>query len=289
MRKPARLRHAVGRSTLAEGFAIPRSLENWVGAPARGQKHPVSLAFGGQRICATLRRLDNEHGHVQVKYDNRAGDAFRRWLASTFGASTEGPCGEFFELVKSGPDEFEVIAFPVASGSSQRLAVAEWLFHRGAQRFLEKDAALREIPAVVHSVELAQEKGQEHYNRALSASFQDWAWETECRIVPELGLKCDFAKAGVQVEVEFGNARTYYQDYVKFLLGRRQRVAKVGVLIVPTESFASHLCAIGRQRAREKGRERYSGMIHFEKVRRELAYLEFMLTMPIAIAGIGPG
>lgn len=106
-------------------------------------------------------------------------------------------------------------------------------------------------------------------------------------MVQELGLKCDFAKDGVQVEVEFGNARTYYQDFVKFLLGNRYAGIELGVLVVPTSSFARHLCQIGQQRAVEKGRGQYSGMIDFDKVYREFHYLEFMLSMPIAIAGIG--
>jgi hypothetical protein len=84
------------------------------------------------------------------------------------------------------------------------------------------------------------------------------------------------------------NARPYYQDYVKFLLAHRRRLARVGVLLVPTETFAKHLSAVGRQRALSKGRASYSGMVHFEKVRRELAHLEFLLTMPTLVAGISP-
>lgn len=88
------------------------------------------------------------------------------------------------------------------------------------------------------------------------------------------------------MEVEFGDARTYYQDYIKFLLGFQQRTASVGVLIVPTEGFARALCAVGRKRARAKGRSSYSGMIHIEKVKRELPFLSPMLKVPLAIAGI---
>jgi len=102
-----------------------------------------------------------------------------------------------------------------------------------------------------------------------------------------LPLKSDFKKGVVQVEVEFGNARTYYQDYIKFMLAFNQRAAEIGVLIVPTEKFARLLCEVGRQKAVAKGRKSYSGMIHLEKVRRELAYLEFTLGMPLAIAGVG--
>ena len=106
-------------------------------------------------------------------------------------------------------------------------------------------------------------------------------------MIKELGLKSDFSKDGVQVEIEFGNARTYYQDFVKFLLANQYNDVSLGVLVVPSFSFAKHLCEVGRQRALKKGRTKYSGMIDFDKVHREFRYLEFMLPMPIAIAGVG--
>lgn len=106
-------------------------------------------------------------------------------------------------------------------------------------------------------------------------------------MIPQLPLKCDFAKDAVRVEVEFGNARTYYQDFIKFMLAFNQNMAEIGVLLVPTETFAKELCEVGRKRAFEKGRRSYGGMIHFTKVQRELDYLRFMLCMPIVIGGIG--
>jgi len=121
----------------------------------------------------------------------------------------------------------------------------------------------------------------------LSHFFEDWNWEAEKQVIPSLPLKSDFMKGAVQVEVEFGNARTYYQDYIKFMLAFNQKAMEVGVLVVPTEDFARTLCAVGRKKALAKGRHSYSGMIHIEKVRRELAYLAFMLRIPLAIAGIG--
>jgi len=281
------LRHVVGKSTLEEGFAVPRGFEDWTGAPDKGCKREISLAFDGQRTTATLRRIDNEQGSVQVKYENKAGEPFRNWLASVFAASSVDSTGGFFEVRRVGTDAFEVVAFPVGERSTPSLRVEQWLFHRGAERLLEQDTPLAEIPAVVHGVPFTDGEGQSFYNQAFSRSFESWSWQSECRVIPELGLKCDFAKDGVQAEVEFGNARTYYQDYVKFLLGNRYRGASVGVLVIPSVPFAKHLCEIGRQRAVEKGRSQYSGMIDFDKVHREFRYLNFMLSMPIAIAGVG--
>jgi hypothetical protein len=117
--------------------------------------------------------------------------------------------------------------------------------------------------------------------------FKEWDWSAECKVIPQLGLKCDYIKDLIQVEVEFGNARSYYQDFTKFLLGNRYSEIQLGVLIVPTVSFANHLCENGKRRAIEKGRTQYSGMIDFSKVSREFQYLEFMLPMPIAVAAIG--
>jgi hypothetical protein len=97
---------------------------------------------------------------------------------------------------------------------------------------------------------------------------------------------------GVWAEVEFGNARVYYQDYIKFLLAMRHRAAKLGILLCPTNAFAQLLCDLGQRRARvrsddkSKQRPTYSGMMSYEKAMRELPFLEFMLTGSIVIAGI---
>ena len=279
-------KHVVGKSTLKEGFAVPRDCEDWMGAPAKGRKREITLAFDGQSIPATLRRIDNEQGSVQVKYENQDGEPFRIWLATMFAKTRAGSTGEFFEVQRIGDDAFKMMPFPAGMNSVPSLCIEQWLFHRGADKLIEQDTPLCEIPAVVQAVPFAAQEGQSFYNQAFAHSFHSWRWQSECRVIEELGLKCDFAKDGVQVEVEFGNARTYYQDFVKFLLGNRYRGVALGVLLVPSARFAKHLCEVGRQRAVEKGRGQYSGMIDFDKVRREFSYLEFMLSMPIAIAGI---
>ena len=281
------LRHAVGKSTLAEGIAVPRKLEAWVNAPAAGHKRDVALRFAGCAITATLRRLGNERGHVQIKYENRAGTPFRNWLRATFGGCRSQDAGDYIDLKKTADDVYEVVAYPAASRNEDHLEVREWVLHRGDAAFFGDHLQIREIPAIVASVPVVLANGQDYYNRQLSHFFRAWHWESEPRVIPELPLKADFMKDQVLVEVEFGNARTYYQDYVKFMLARHRGMAEVGVLIVPTEDFARHLCDVGRRRAEAKGRCRYSGMIHLAKVQRELPHLEFMLAGPIAVVGIG--
>jgi hypothetical protein len=179
-----------------------------------------------------------------------------------------------------------VSPFPSSKKSGSRLTIFEWIFHRTNERAFYTRDAVREIPAIVQSVHFCPSEGQAFYNRQLSRHFVSWQWQREQRAIPELPLKCDFIKNSVQVEVEFGNARTYYQDYIKFLLAFQQRTTKLGVLIVPSENFAGALCLVGQEKAKEKGRKSYSGMIHMEKVRRELPFLAFMLKMPLAIASI---
>ena len=213
------LKHVVGKSTLKEGFAVARDSEEWISAPGRGSRRDISLVFDGEKVTATLRRIDNEQGSVQVKYENRACEPFRVWLATVFAATRTGSMGEFFEIRRIGADIFEIVPFPAAEKSEPCLHVEQWLFHHGADRLIEQDTPLAEVPAVVRAVPFAAQEGQSFYNQALSRSFASWSWQSECRVIQELGLKCDFAKDGVQVEVEFGNARTYYQDFVKFLLG----------------------------------------------------------------------
>ena len=112
------------------------------------------------------------------------------------------------------------------------------------------------------------------------------------RILKEIGLRCDFEKNGVWLEVEFGDARTYYQDYVKFLLTLHYANARLGVLLCPTNAFAQFLCDLGQKRAAaKKGDEigrlpTYSGMMSYEKAIRELPFLQFILTGSVIIGGI---
>lgn len=280
-------RHVIGKSTLVEGMAVPRELEEWMCAPAAGEKRGITLLFESGETKATLRRIANARGHVQIKYETRDANAFRVWLKKVFASTLSGMEGEYLELARVEGDTFRVNPFPLSRQPARRLVVAEWIFHRTTDRAFETYGPLREIPAIVQSVEFNATEGQRFYNRQLSHLFGEWNWAAECRVIPDLPLKSDFMKGAVQVEVEFGNARTYYQDFIKFMLAYNQKAARVGVLVVPTEAFARTLCEVGRRKAVVKGRHSYSGMIHIEKVRRELGYLAFMLSMPLAIAGIG--
>ena len=53
-------------------------------------------------------------------------------------------------------------------------------------------------------------------------------WQKEIKAIPDLDLKCDYRKMAIQVEVEFGNARAYYQDYIKFMLSYSSKQIQIG-------------------------------------------------------------
>jgi hypothetical protein len=93
-------------------------------------------------------------------------------------------------------------------------------------------------------------------------------------------------KDSIQVEVEFGNARAYYQDYIKFMLSYFSKQIHLGILVTPTLGFANVLCEIGKQKALQRGRKTYSGMMHFEKAFKEFHYLKPLFDMPIVLLGI---
>ena len=167
------------------------------------------------------------------------------------------------------------------------------LLHRLDKNDAKQFAEIEQIRETLAAVKYDAGFNQSDYNGRINEGLVSQGWNREQRVVSELGLKCDFEKNGIWVEVEFGNARSYYQDYVKFMLARKYRDAKLGLLLCPTTSFAALLCELGQQRARENSvRERapvYSGMMSYEKAARELPFLGFMFEMPIVVAGVGVG
>ena len=63
-------KHFVGKSTLKEGLTISRDFEGWFESPEKGCKRQIKLIFDDNKeVFATLRRLNNAVGHVQIKYE----------------------------------------------------------------------------------------------------------------------------------------------------------------------------------------------------------------------------
>jgi hypothetical protein len=91
------------------------------------------------------------------------------------------------------------------------------------------------------------------------------------------------------LEVEFGNARTYYQDIIKFVMSYNVGLIKWGGLLVPSVEFAKHLCHLGHLKALEKSKgkkSKYGGMMEFNKAVVEFRYIKNIVNIPFFIASI---
>jgi hypothetical protein len=280
--------HPVWVSTLKYGVTIPveAQTERMRGID-KGDKAPVTILFGTEEpITAEIRRLNNKPGHLQFRYENKAQERLRQYLSGVFGNSAEG---NLLEVAEIAP--FTFLFKPILRTTLPSLQISDILLHRLGRVEMERIAEIGQIRESLAAVEYDAGFSQSDYNRRINEGLTEQGWNSEQKVVAELGLKCDFEKNGIWVEVEFGNARSYYQDYVKFMLARKYRDARLGLLLCPTTSFASLLCELGRQRARENVvRERapvYSGMMSYEKAARELPFVGFMFEMPIIVAGVG--
>lgn len=280
--------HPVGKSTFQYGVTIPVEAQtDRMRTIEKGGKMPVTIMIGTEvPFTAEIRRLNNKPGHLQFRYENKAQERLRHYLMVLFGDVREGGLLEVTEVAP-----FTFLFKPILQSNFPSLQISDMLLHRLAKKELNRFSEIGQIKESLASVEYDAGFRQSDYNKRISEGFSKAGWNSEQKVVADLGLKCDFEKNGIWVEVEFGNARSYYQDYVKFMLARKYRNARLGLLLCPTLSFASLLCELGRQRAKEKVvRERppvYSGMMNYEKAERELPYLGFMFEMPIVVAGVG--
>ncbi len=280
--------HPVGASTLKYGVTIPVEAQTErMLTIGKGGKVPVNVLFGTEEpVVAEIRRLNNKPGHLQFRYENKAQERLRHYLMKVFGSTAEG---SLLEVAEVSP--FTFLFKPILRAASPSLQISDMLRHGLEQAEMERIAEIGLVRESLTSVAYDACFSQADYNVRINEGLSAQGWNREQRVVDELGLKCDFEKNGIWVEVEFGNARSYYQDYVKFMLARKYRNARLGLLLCPTTSFASLLCELGRQRARENVvRERepvYSGMMSYEKAARELPFLGFMFDMPLVVAGVG--
>ncbi len=280
--------HPVGLSTFKYGVTVPvESQTDRMRAIGKGGKVPVIIMIGSEEpFTAEIRRLNNKPGHLQFRYENKAQERLRHYLMGLFGDVTEGGLLEVSEVAP-----FIFLFKPILQSNSPSLQISDMLLHSLAKKELNRFSEIGQIKESLASVQYDAGFRQSDYNKRISEGLSKAGWNSEQRVVDELGLKCDFEKNGIWVEVEFGNSRSYYQDYVKFMLARKYQNARLGLLLCPTMSFASLLCELGRQRAKENAVSDhspvYSGMMNFEKAERELPYLGFMFEMPIVVAGVG--
>jgi hypothetical protein len=280
-------KHLVGKSTLKEGITIHRNFESFFESPDSGEKKHVRLVYGkNQSVQVVLRRLNNVRKHVQIRYTNKIEASFIDWLNETFAETRKGTVGEFLEIEKISPDVFKLIPITKDMVHNAKLYIADSMYHKIDKESLSHHDSFAEVEKIIKGISLKVDEGQAFYNREIERAFSALNWQKEGKVISELDLKYDYGKATVQVEVEFGNAQSYYQDYIKFMLSYFSKQIHLGTLITPTIGFANILCEIGKQKALQRGRKTYSGMMHFEKAFKEFQYLRPIFDMPIAILGI---
>ena len=128
---------------------------------------------------------------------------------------------------------------------------------------------------------------QQLLNQYLKAKLTDNNWQPEPLITtPDVddSLRGDFFKQvsfnaedgqthtyKVQVEVEFGNAASYYRDLFKFQRAFTNDEADICILILPATSLAKRID---------------SGLADFQKAVRELPYSKLSTTVPILVIGL---
>lgn len=280
--------HPVGQSTLKYGVTIPIEAQTeQMRSICKGEKVQVTISFAsGDLVTAEIRRLNNSVGQLQFRYEQRSQARLRQFLHDTFNGTFEG---DLLEIIEYSPKSF--LFRPIRKQTAPSLQISEMICHGIDQRNVDANSEIVDIRAGLSTIVYDALFSQADYNKRINEHLLKRGWKSEQKVVEGLGLRCDFEKNGVWIEVEFGNARSYYQDYIKFMLAKRYRDATLGVLLCPTVSFASLLCELGRQRAIVNSvAERspvYSGMMSYEKAVRELPHLGFMFDMALVVGGIG--
>jgi len=84
-------------------------------------------------------------------------------------------------------------------------------------------------------------------------------------------IQKDSSKITAQIEVEFGNAASYYRDYFKFQLSYSEFLINIGILICPCSNMSKLID---------------SGLGNFEKIIRELPSARQTMTVPTYIIGL---
>jgi hypothetical protein len=289
--KPISFLHQVGPSTLKQGITIPLSCQNgWLKKISKGEKIEIPVRLSESVSKATIRRINNNAGHLQIRYENKDGKPIREYIENNFMAPKGYVIKNGLIEVTITPDSHIEISIKNRS-CNPRLFINPPILHNIPKPEFIQMSEYNNLKNCISQIDFQKQFNQIDYNFKISEALLNAGWKKEVKVVDELGLKCDFENNGVCVEVEFGNARTYYQDYIKFMLAEKYRQSRCGILICPVDSFAHYLCEIGRKRSEQKRMTApqslsYSGMMSYEKAVRELPYIGSIFHGRIAIAGI---
>jgi hypothetical protein len=116
---------------------------------------------------------------------------------------------------------------------------------------------------------------QKALNIRLDEAFRARGWQCQPPVTADevTGIKADYKKDRVQVEVQFGNMARWYTDVFKFQVSYSLDLIDVGVLVIPMQDFASTID---------------ENVAYYERVMRELPYAKMSITLPIWVVGIRP-
>jgi hypothetical protein len=121
---------------------------------------------------------------------------------------------------------------------------------------------------------------QKELNRKLDTAFSALGWQLQPAVVPPntpggpvTGLKADYKKGRLEVEVQFGNMARWYTDVFKFQLSYSLEHIDAAILVVPTQHLANLID---------------ENVAYFERVARELPHARMSLTLPIWVIGVEP-
>jgi hypothetical protein len=286
-------KHIIGKSTFKYGFTIPKKYHTFLEVPEKGDRRKVELLYGeNQKILVWLYRAKNSIGSLQVRYDGKYGKPFKNWVRETFiksWNSTKANINEYFEVTIVNNTTFSIKDFPLVENTS--LCFENILTHNIGEQSLFSDERFIEIVESIRSIQFQEHERQMFYNQEIKQELVKRGWLSEQKVVEDkkIRLKCDFRKEKFQLEVEFGNARTYYQDIVKFVMSRNVGLIKIGGLLVPSSAFAKHLCYLGHLNAVQKSKGKkftYSGMMDFSKATIEFQYIKDVFNIPFFIVAV---
>lgn len=263
--------------------------ELWMAKIGKGESVSVQMLFGNDGVAIDLRRINNIHGHLQFRYERKGHHRLRKYLQELCDNSEQHKAC-VIEVIQVGFLVFRINPISGLPDYRPRLSVYQPVCHLIDHSELEHSQEFRQLTEAISSISFIPDYSQKEYNSCISTALCDSHWIAERSVHDDIGLRCDFYKAGVWTEVEFGNARGYYQDYVKFLVAAKYRDYAFGILLCPTASFADYLCELGKQRADTKGarlaKATYSGMMTYEKAVRELPCLIHIIREKIVVAGL---
>ncbi len=285
-----RFLHRIGKSTLNQGITVPIDCQDqWMLKISKGQCVSVVMRFESEELDVDLRRINNVKGHLQFRYERQEHQPLRDYfmrLSKTY--QPKNAC--VVEIRETRRGAFQIIPVAGFQNDKARLSIYQPVCHLFGERKLSNSPEFREVVEAISNIDFIPNHTQRQYNLSIQNELRKRNWLTEQSVHDDIGLKCDFRKCDIWMEVEFGNARTYYQNYIKFLIAAKFRGYDYGILLCPTASFASYLCDLGKERARLKGhrtaRASYSGMMTYEKALRELPCLEHIISQRVVIAGL---